>query len=232
MKMKPSLPSFATLVVALSLGFGAAASAQEAKPGDAVAGQKKAAMCNGCHSIQGYQASFPEVYKVPKIAGQTSKYIVTALTAYRKGERKHPSMRAIAGSLSDQDMADLAAYYEQLGRGSEAAPTKSADPATAAAPPAHVAKLLAQANCASCHGPNYSQPIDPSYPKLAGQHADYLYAALKAYQVDKNQVVGRNNAIMMGMARPFTHLEIKAIAQYLGSLPGDLKTVSQSSFHR
>jgi cytochrome c553 len=234
MKMKPSLPSFANLVVALSLGVGAAASAQEAKPGDAVAGQKKAAMCNGCHSIPGYQASFPEVYKVPKIAGQTSKYIVTALAGYRKGERKHPSMRAIAGSLSDQDMADLGAYYEQLGRGAagEAATTKSADPTMAAAPPANVAKLLAQANCASCHGPNYSQSIDPSYPKLAGQHADYLYAALKAYQTDNNQVVGRSNAIMMGMARPFTHAEIKAIAQYLASLPGELKTVAQSSFHR
>src|SRR5215207_7126125 len=128
-----------------------AASAQDAKPGDAVAGQKKAAMCNGCHSIQGYQASFPEVYKVPKIAGQSGKYIATALAAYRKGERKHPSMRAIAGSLTDQDMADLAAYYGQLGRaaGSDAATAKSADPTMAAAPPANVAKLLTQANCAS-----------------------------------------------------------------------------------
>jgi len=236
MKKKPSLPSFANVVVALSLAcVAAAASAQDAKPGDAVAGQKKAAMCNGCHSIQGYQASFPEVYKVPKIAGQSGKYIATALAAYRKGERKHPSMRAIAGSLTDQDMADLAVYYEQLGTSggdASAASTKSPDPTTVAAPPANVAKLLTQANCASCHGPNYSKPIDPSYPKLAGQHADYLYAALKAYQVDHNQYVGRNNAIMMGMARPFTHPEIKAIAQYLAALPGDLKTVTQSSFHR
>ena len=92
------------------------------------------------------------------------------------------------------------------------------------------ATIIAQANCASCHGPNFSQPIDPSYPKLAGQHPDYLYAALKAYQTDNNQIVGRNNAIMMGMARPFTHPEIKAIAQYLGSLPGDLKVVEQSRF--
>ncbi|MGZ8259208.1 MAG: c-type cytochrome [Caldimonas sp.] len=233
MKNKPSLSSFANLVVALSLGIGAAASAQDAKPADAVAGQKKAATCNGCHSIQGYQASFPEVYKVPKIAGQSGKYIVAALAAYRKGERKHPSMRSIAGSLSDQDMADLAAYYEQLGSAAatEPATTKSADPTMAAAPPANVGRLLTQANCASCHGPNYSTPIDPSYPKLAGQHADYLYAALKSYQVD-HRYVGRSNAIMMGIARPFTHPEIKAIAQYLAALPGDLKTVTQSSFHR
>jgi cytochrome c553 len=222
---KPLSLSFANALLALSLGFGAAAHAQQAKPGDAAAGAKKAASCNGCHNILGYQASFPEIYKVPKIAGQTGRYIVAALTAYRKGERRHPTMRAVAGTLTDQDMADLAAYYEQLGKsaGGEA-------PAQVAPPSAQVAKLLGQANCASCHGPNYSTPIDPSYPKLAGQYPDYLYAALKAYQTDHNQVIGRANPIMMGMARPFTHPEIKAISQYLGSLPGDLRTVQQSQF--
>jgi cytochrome c553 len=227
---KPLVLSFANALFALSLGFGVAAGAQEAKPGDVVAGEKKAAMCEGCHNLPRYQASFPEVYKVPMIAGQNAKYIVSALTAYRKGERKHPTMRAIAGSLSDQDMADLAAYYERLGKnpGADAATTRSAS--SAPQPPANVAKLLAQANCVACHGADFSSPIDPSYPKLAGQHPDYLYAALKAYQTDHNQYVGRSNAIMMGMARPFTHPEIKAIAAYLGDLPSDLKTVPQPRF--
>jgi cytochrome c553 len=235
MKKKLSPLSFANVVVALSLGFAAAAQAQNAKPGDAAAGAKKAAMCNGCHSIPGYQASFPEVYKVPKIAGQGSKYLVSALMSYRKGDRKHPTMRAIAGSLSDQDMADLAAYFEQLGRtgDDDGGPTETrvqTPDASPQQPPPQVAKLLAQANCASCHGANFSKPIDPSYPKLAGQYADYLYAALKAYQTDHNPLLGRNNAIMMGMARPFTHAEIKALATYISSLPGDLKTVQQSRF--
>ena len=227
---KPLVLSFANAVIALSLGFGVAAGAQEAKPGDVGAGAKKIAMCEGCHNLPRYQASFPEVYKVPMIAGQNARYIVSALTAYRKGERKHPTMRAIAGSLSDQDIADVAAYYEQLGRpaGSAAAPAASAP--LAQEPPPQVAKLLAQANCASCHGSNFSAPIDPSYPKLAGQHADYLYVALKSYQTDHNPLMGRSNAIMMGMARPFTHPEIKAIAAYLGSLPSDLKTVQQDRF--
>ncbi|HEX4234672.1 MAG TPA: c-type cytochrome [Caldimonas sp.] len=228
MKKLLSLPSFANLVVALLLGVGGAANAQDAKPGDPVAGEKKAEMCAGCHSIPRYQASFPEVYKVPKIAGQGAKYIVSALMAYRKGDRKHPSMRGIAGSLSDQDMADLGAYFEQLGKGGDDDGATQA--ATHSEPPAPVAKLLSQANCASCHGANFSTPIDPSYPKLAGQHADYLYAALKSYQTDHNPRVGRNNAIMMGMARPFTHPEIKALAAYISSLPGDLKTVPQSRF--
>ncbi len=226
---KPLVLSFANALIALSLGFGAAAQAQDAKPGDAGAGERKIAMCEGCHNLPRYQSSFPEIYKVPMIAGQNAKYIASALAGYRKGERKHPTMRAIAGSLSDQDIADVAAYYAQLGGGQG---RRSGAPAAPLAhqPPAQVAKLLSQGNCASCHGTDFSSPIDPSYPKLAGQHADYLYVALKAYQTDHNALVGRNNAIMMGMARPFTHPEIKAIAAYLGSLPGDLKTVQQPRF--
>lgn len=217
----------ALLGTALALGLVTIAQAQAGKPGDAVAGEKKASMCIGCHNIPGYQASFPEIYKVPKIAGQNGAYIVTALGEYKSGERKHPTMRAIATGLSEQDMGDLAAYYEQLGRtdgGGQAAKAQAVEP------PAQVAKLLAQANCASCHGANFSAPIAPGYPKLAGQHADYLYVALKAYQTDKNPLVGRNNQIMMGMARPYTHAELKILAGYLSSLPSDLKTVAQSRF--
>ena len=210
---------FSLLIALVATALSLQAQAQDAK-----AGEKKAAMCIGCHGIPGYQASFPEIYKVPMIAGQGAKYIVSALTAYRKGDRKHPTMRAIATSLTDQDMADLAAFYESETKG------LAPETRTAAAPSAAVAELLKKGNCASCHGENYSKPIDPSYPKLAGQHADYLYYALKAYQTDKNPQVGRNNAIMMGMARPFTHVEAKRLSAYIASLPGELKTVPQSRF--
>jgi len=191
---------------------------------DAAAGSKKVAMCIGCHGIPGYQASFPEVYKVPMISGQNAKYIEAALHAYAKGERKHPTMRSIAGSMSDQDIADVAAYYEKDGQDG------AADDAAAHEPPAAAAALLTKGACASCHGANFSQPIDPSYPKLAGQYPDYLYGALKAYQTEGHAMVGRGNAIMGGVAKPFTHAELKTIAAYLGSLPGTLKTVPQSRF--
>jgi len=79
--------------------------------GDASAGKAKSSMCAGCHSIPGYKTAFPVVYSVPKLDGQHPAYIVSALRAYKSGERRHPSMRAIAASLSDQDMADLAAFY-------------------------------------------------------------------------------------------------------------------------
>jgi cytochrome c553 len=210
-----TLISFA-LTLLISGTFCSAAMAQ-----DAAAGQKKAQLCIGCHGIAGYQASFPEIHKVPMISGQNSDYIVSALTAYRKGERMHPTMRGIAAALTDQDMADLGAFYSAQAQGQAA-------PAAVEAPSAQVAELVKKANCTSCHGENYSKPVAPSYPKIAGQHADYLYVALKAYQTDGNPQVGRKNAVMGGMARQFTHAELKLLANYLGSLPGELKTVEQS----
>jgi cytochrome c553 len=92
--------------------FSAASFAADAPVvGDPVAAQGKIGACIGCHGIKGYRSSFPEVYSVPLIAGQSQEYIVVALQAYASGERTHPSMQAIAKSLSPQDMADLAAYY-------------------------------------------------------------------------------------------------------------------------
>ena len=194
--------------------------------GDAKAGEGKNSMCIGCHGIAGYKATFPEVYQVPMISGQNAKYLSNALHAYQKGDRKHPSMRGIAQSLTDQDIADLSAYYSARGvvPGAELA----AKPANVAS--AEVQALLNKANCASCHGANFSKPIDPSYPKLAGQHADYLFVALKAYKVENNPKVGRANAIMAGMAKQYTNAELKQLASYLSSVDGELKTVPQSRF--
>lgn len=84
-----------------------------APPGDASKGAQKVAMCQGCHGIDGWRTAFPEVYKVPKISGQHAPYIIAALKEYKVGNRGHPTMKAIAASLSDADMADIAAYYSQ-----------------------------------------------------------------------------------------------------------------------
>ena len=89
--------------------------AQGAPVGDAAKGREKTQMCQGCHGIVGWRTAYPEVYRVPLIGGQHEAYIVKALQEYNSGERTHPSMRGIAASLSDQDMADLAAYYSQGG---------------------------------------------------------------------------------------------------------------------
>jgi cytochrome c553 len=79
--------------------------------GNAAAGHNKTTLCAGCHGIPGYKSSFPAVYNVPKLGNQHAAYIVKALQGYKSGERSHPTMRAIAAGLTDQDMADLAAYY-------------------------------------------------------------------------------------------------------------------------
>jgi cytochrome c553 len=98
---------FALLVLAGIANFSAAAD---------IVGNAKAAkveQCIGCHGIAGYKATFPEVYPVPMLGGQSAKYIENALNAYKKGDRKHPSMRGVASSMSDQDIANAAAYYSQ-----------------------------------------------------------------------------------------------------------------------
>lgn len=110
----------ASALAAMSIAFALPAFAAET--GDAAAGAEKKSMCAGCHGIPGYHTVYPEVYKVPKLGGQYPGYIVKALTAYKSGERNHPTMRAIAASLSEKDMADLAAYYG--GGGSKTAATK------------------------------------------------------------------------------------------------------------
>lgn len=93
------------------IALGAQAALAQEKGDPDAAHRNKIAMCIGCHGIPGYKTAFPAVYHVPKIAGQQPGYIAAALKAYRAGERSHPSMRGIAASLSDQDIADLAAYY-------------------------------------------------------------------------------------------------------------------------
>jgi cytochrome c553 len=101
-----------SVALSLALAVSASAFAQDGAPkGDAAAAKAKNSNCIGCHGVTGYRTAFPDVYHVPKIGGQSPTYIVKALEEYKSGARSHPSMRAIAGSLSAQDMADLAAYY-------------------------------------------------------------------------------------------------------------------------
>lgn len=219
--MNKYLSSLSALVVACATAFPAIAQDQ----GDIKAGEKKIAMCIGCHGIKGYQASFPEVYKVPMISGQSAKYLVSALTAYKKGERKHPTMRGVADNLTEQDMADIGAYYEAHGKVPGAPELPKAPDGSA-----QVTALIQKGGCTSCHGDSFSKPIDPSYPKIAGQHADYLFVALKSYKSEGHATWGRSNGVMGGIAKQYSNAELKEMANYLSKLPGELKTVPQSKF--
>jgi cytochrome c553 len=217
--MKKFLTTALLFTVSFVTGHALAQDAQ----GDAKAGEKKIAMCIGCHGIKGYQATFPEVYRVPMISGQNAKYISNALNAYRAGERRHPTMRGIASSLTDQDIADISAYYSTHSQAA-AAPEKLPEPTGKAA------ELVAKGACNSCHGANYSKGIDGSYPKLAGQHQDYLYVALKSYKADQHATWGRNNGIMGGVAKQFSNEELKELARYMAAQTGEMQVVPQSRF--
>jgi len=96
------------LIAACVAVIGSNAVAQE---GDPQAASNKISMCQGCHGIPGYRNAFPQVYQVPKLGGQHREYIVSALQAYRNGEREHATMQAIARGLTDKDIADIATYY-------------------------------------------------------------------------------------------------------------------------
>lgn len=99
------------IAVMLVVMAGAAFPAAQAAEGRAVIGAKKVLTCAGCHGIPGYKMAFPDNYHVPKLGGQNAEYIVAALKGYKNGERKHPTMAGIVSTLSEQDMADIAAYF-------------------------------------------------------------------------------------------------------------------------
>jgi cytochrome c553 len=170
----------------------------QAPAGDAKAGAQKVQVCQGCHGIAGWRTAFPEVYHVPKIAGQHPQYFVNALKAYKSGDRKHPSMRAIAASLSDKDMADLAAYYAAEGK-----------PPAMVTETANVPDVLK--TCVACHGAN-GVSADTNNPNLAGQWRDYIEKALRDYKSGE-----RNNAIMGGFAKALSKQDIENLAKHFSS---------------
>jgi len=182
--------------LALSLTIAALAAPAQASAADAARGAKLAYTCLGCHGIPNYKNSYP-VYSVPKLGGQHTAYMAAALKEYASQDRPHPTMHAQAVTMTDPDMADMTAYLS----GQE---LKSTGRAVGSVP-------KAGQTCVACHG-NDGIGILPEYPNLAGQHADYIEQALKAYRAGQ-----RKNPIMGGMAAPLTDADIKALAQYYSS---------------
>ncbi len=165
-RRSPVVPVVTTIVTIVTLSLFAPASAQAA--GDAEAGEQLAFTCLGCHGIAGYRNAYPS-YRVPKLGGQRREYIVDALTTYKNGTRPHPTMQAQGGSLSEQDIEDLAAWFE------------GAAPAEDTVTNDDVAGLDAAAACVACHGVG-GDAVVPKPPVLSGQHSDYLIHALNQYK--------------------------------------------------
>jgi cytochrome c553 len=141
--------------------------------GDATRGEVLGYTCFGCHGIDGYKNVSP-AYHVPKLGGQSAEYLEIALQGYRRGTRRHATMQAQATTLSDQDIADLAAYFAGV----------SGEPATGIGRASAVMIAAGQqksAACAACHGAAGIAGA-PQWPSLAGQHASYLRHALEQYR--------------------------------------------------
>ena len=197
----------------LAAGLGLFASATPAQAqGDAERGKVLAYTCLGCHGIEGYRNQYPS-YRVPRLGGQHDAYIQIALKAYRSGERSHPTMRAQAWSMTDQDIADLAAYFSGYGE------PRDGDVVTAGVERGKEKS----ATCVACHGERgVSENV--IWPVLAGQHQSYLEAALRQYQLaNKDETAGlnqRNNAVMSGLAAPLSAQDIKDLAAYFAAQKG------------
>ena len=195
-----------TLAVVAVLGLAVTAHAQTPPAGDATRGARLAYTCMGCHGIPNYKNMYP-TYRVPKLKGQHPDYLVVALQGYRSGERSHGTMHAHAASMSDQDMADIAAY---LAGGPAIAP--DANRKAIGTPPA------AAQVCVACHG-NDGVGITPLYPTLSGQHPDYLERSLIEYKKG-----GRKNPVMAGFVGTLTDKDIKALAAYYAAQRPSLET--------
>ncbi len=178
--------------------------------GDPAAGKARFETCAGCHAIPGYTNAYP-TYHVPRLGGQHPDYVVTAIKAYQSGERSHPTMHANAGGLTEQDMQDIAAYVSRFKTSSESNPIRGN-------PIAGKAKTT---TCAACHGLDGNGNI-PLYPRLAGQHEDYLLKALHDYKSG-----ARKNVVMKGIAAPLSEQDMADLAAYFASQPKGLVVVGK-----
>ncbi len=175
--------------------------------GNAEAGRIKANTCMGCHGIPNYNNVYP-TYRVPRLGGQSEGLIVSALKAYKSGERPHKTMQAQAANLSEQDMADIAAYLAKA----EAHPGGKAGAGTNS-------DLEKAATCVACHGASGAKPTLPDAAVLAGQYRNYLVQALHEYRSG-----ARKNAVMNAQVKDFTDADIDALAKYFSAQASPLYT--------
>lgn len=201
------IPRFA---VALTL---CAAFAVQAAEGDPEAGKNKSATCTACHGVDGNSVNG----EWPKLAGQHAEYLDRQLHLFKSGGRQNPIMLGMVAALSDEDMADLAAYYAE-----NTVKPGVADPALVATGERVFRAGNPQSGvpaCMACHGPAGAGNPLSGYPKLAGQHAVYTASVLRAFRDGTVWGAGDDaNAVMAGVASNLTDEEIDAVASYLEGL--------------
>jgi cytochrome c553 len=207
--MRSGVRSAVLLAFMASAAFASPAILAQGAAGNAEKGKQLANTCLGCHGVPGYKNAYPN-YSVPKLEGQHPEYIVLALQAYRSGERSHLTMHSQASSLSDQDMADIAAFFTGEAVAKDNNPAEGKPPESAAV-------------CVACHGEN-GVGITGQYPTLSGQHADYLEQSIRDYRKG-----GRKNAIMATFAQQIKEEDIRVLARYYSKQKPALETEARPS---
>lgn len=198
-------------LLSLSIAAALTAGGMQAMAGDAAAGKAKSATCTACHNADGNSVN--PIW--PKLAGQHAGYLEGQLQAFKSGQRNDPTMTAMAAPLSEEDMADLAAWFA-----SQKQTPGSADPALADAG----GKLYRGGNpdsgvsaCQACHTPNGKGNPAAGFPTVSGQHAAYVEKALKDYRSGERGG-SEKGKMMRGVAAKMTDKEIAAVAQYVQGL--------------
>jgi len=179
--------------------------------GDAGAGKGKAANCGACHGADGNSM----VGTFPKLAGQGAKYLLKQMKDIRDGARSVPTMAGQVDNMSDQDLADIAAYYAGLSQ----SPSASQDEDLAMGESIYRAGIaeVGIAACTACHSPRGLGNAPAGFPRIAGQHAEYLATQLKAFQTEARTNDG-DSKIMRSVVARMSDREIKAVANYVAGL--------------
>jgi cytochrome c553 len=197
-------------IILLSLLCCAQASAASQPEGSAEEGQTKSATCVACHGANGNSPN-PEW---PNLAGQHESYILKQLQAFKAGERQNPLMSPIAMTLSEDDMADLAAYYSTQTRTGLEADANKVELGQRVYRGGDLDANVAA--CSGCHGPRGTGNPTALYPALQGQHATYVAAQLRAYRAGTRQT--DQNSIMRDVTRTMSDEQIDAVAAYVQGL--------------
>ena len=197
------------VLVTLLLTLGITGMAQAA--GDAKAGQAKAAMCGACHGADGNSAA----PNFPKLAGQGERYLLKQMNDIKSGNRNILEMTGLLTNMSEQDMADIAAYFA-----SQNMSVGAADPALVKAGEAlfRGGKLAeGMPACTGCHSPNGAGLAAAGYPKLGGQHAQYVSKQLTDFR-EGNRTNDGDSMMMRSVAAKLSNKDIQAISSYIQGL--------------
>ncbi len=198
------------VIVIVSAFLGSLAPQLLLAQGDAAAGQAKSALCATCHGADGNS----QLAENPKLAGQNASYLIKQISDYKSGARANAIMTGMVAALSDEDIADIAAWYS-----SQQVTLQGADPESLELGETLYRagiKELSIAACSACHSPTGNGNTPAGFPSLSGQHPEYTLLQLKAFRSGERQ--NDQAGMMRTVVERLTDQELEALASYVSGL--------------